>query len=118
MYAVIRTGGKQYRVTEGDVLRIEKIAGTVGVEVTFNEVLLLGGSDSPKVGRPKVDGAKVVDCSNDCKDAVRFLVKNHATYGINPARIATLGSSAGGGLALLMPLTKDTDLPGDPELAK
>jgi large subunit ribosomal protein L21 len=60
MYAVIRTGGKQYRVAEGDVLRIEKIGGDVGSEVTFNEVLLLGGSDAPKVGRPTVDGAKVV----------------------------------------------------------
>ena len=60
MYAVIRTGGKQYRVSEGDVLRIEKITGTVGSDVTFNEVLLLGGSESPKIGQPKVSGAKVV----------------------------------------------------------
>lgn len=59
MYAVIRTGGKQYRVAEGDVLRIEKIAGDVGSDVTFNEVLLLGGSESPKVGQPIVSGAKV-----------------------------------------------------------
>lgn len=59
MYAVIRTGGKQYRVAEGDVLRIEKIAGDVGSDVTFNEVLLLGGSDSPKIGAPMVSGAKV-----------------------------------------------------------
>ena len=60
MYAVIRTGGKQYRVAEGDVLRVEKLAGDVGAEVTFGEVLLVGGSDSPKVGRPTVSGAKVV----------------------------------------------------------
>ncbi len=60
MYAVIRTGGKQYRVAEGDVLRIEKIAGDVGGDVTFTEVLLVGGSDSPKVGRPTLSGAKVV----------------------------------------------------------
>ncbi len=59
MYAVIRTGGKQYRVSEGDVLRIEKIAGAVGAEVTFDEVLLVGGSDSPKIGQPNVAGAKV-----------------------------------------------------------
>jgi large subunit ribosomal protein L21 len=59
MYAVIRTGGKQYRVSEGDVLRIEKIAGDVGSDVTFNEVLLLGGSESPKIGQPLVGGAKV-----------------------------------------------------------
>ncbi len=60
MYAVIRTGGKQYRVTEGDVLRIEKIAGDVGADVTFNEILMVGGSESPKVGRPVVGGAKVM----------------------------------------------------------
>lgn len=59
MYAVIRTGGKQYRVVEGDVLRIEKIAGEVGTDVTFNEILLVGGTDSPKIGRPSVAGAKV-----------------------------------------------------------
>jgi large subunit ribosomal protein L21 len=60
MYAVIRTGGKQYRIAEGDVLRIEKIVGDVGNDVTFTEVLLVGGSESPKVGRPTVSGAKVV----------------------------------------------------------
>lgn len=60
MYAVIRTGGKQYRVAEGDVLRIEKIKGDVGSEITFNEVLLLGGAEAPKVGQPTVNGAKVV----------------------------------------------------------
>ena len=60
MYAVIRTGGKQYRVAEGDVLRVEKLLGDVGADVTFGEVLLLGGSESPKVGRPMVSGAKVM----------------------------------------------------------
>lgn len=60
MYAVIRTGGKQYRVTEGDVLRVEKLAVDVGAEVTFGEVLLVGGNESPKVGRPTVEGARVV----------------------------------------------------------
>ncbi|MFZ5470199.1 MAG: 50S ribosomal protein L21 [Myxococcota bacterium] len=59
MYAVIRTGGKQYKVAEGDVLRIEKIAGDVGTEVSFDEILLVGGTDQPKVGQPKVSGAKV-----------------------------------------------------------
>ena len=60
MYAVIRTGGKQYRVAEGDVVRIEKVPGDVGSEITFSEVLWLGGTDSPKVGRPLVQGARVV----------------------------------------------------------
>lgn len=60
MYAVIRTGGKQYRVAEGDVLRIEKVAGDIGSDLTFNEILLVGGTESPKVGRPLISGAKVV----------------------------------------------------------
>jgi large subunit ribosomal protein L21 len=58
MYAVIRTGGKQYRVAEGDVLRIEKIKGDVGADVKFAEVLMVGG-DAPKVGKPMVAGAVV-----------------------------------------------------------
>jgi large subunit ribosomal protein L21 len=59
MYAVIRTGGKQYRVAEGDVLRIEKVLGEVGSDITFDQVLLIGGSEAPKIGKPLVGGAKV-----------------------------------------------------------
>ena len=58
MYAVIKTGGKQYRVTEGDVLRVEKLIGDVGGKISL-EVLMLGGGEAVKVGRPLVDGAKV-----------------------------------------------------------
>ncbi|HET7826688.1 MAG TPA: 50S ribosomal protein L21 [Anaeromyxobacter sp.] len=58
MYAVIRTGGKQYRVAKGDRLRIEKLAGDVGGKVSF-EVLLVGGDGAPKVGTPLVNGAAV-----------------------------------------------------------
>lgn len=60
MYAVIRTGGKQYRVAEGDVVRVEKLETAVGSDVTFAEVLMLGGTESPRVGQPTVKGAKVV----------------------------------------------------------
>jgi len=60
MYAVIKTGGKQYRVQEGDTLRVEKLSGESGDKVEFAEVLMLGGSESPKVGMPLVQGAKVV----------------------------------------------------------
>jgi large subunit ribosomal protein L21 len=59
MYAVIKTGGKQYRVTEGDTLHVEKVAGSPGDKVTFEQVLLVGGDDSPRVGTPLVKGAKV-----------------------------------------------------------
>ncbi len=58
MYAVIRSGGKQYRVAQGDKLRVEKLPGNVGDAMTFNEVLLVGG-DALKVGAPLVAGAKV-----------------------------------------------------------
>jgi large subunit ribosomal protein L21 len=58
MFAVIKTGGKQYRVAEGDRLRVEKLAGDVGAKVTFDQVLLVSG-DSVKVGTPLVSGAKV-----------------------------------------------------------
>ena len=57
-HAVIRTGGKQYRVAEGDLLRVEKLEGAAGDKVSFDEVLFLGG-DSPKFGSPLVKGAKV-----------------------------------------------------------
>jgi large subunit ribosomal protein L21 len=59
MYAVIKTGGKQYRVAKNDVITIEKLAGEAGGSVEFGEVLMLGG-DEPKVGSPLVAGAKVV----------------------------------------------------------
>src|SRR6478609_231288 len=57
-HAVIRTGGKQYRVAQGDLIRIEKIDGAAGDKVKFDEVLFLGG-DSPKFGSPLVSGAQV-----------------------------------------------------------
>ncbi|HET6437885.1 MAG TPA: 50S ribosomal protein L21 [Anaeromyxobacter sp.] len=58
MYAVIRTGGKQYRVAQGDRLRVEKLSGEPGGKVNF-EVLLLGGEGAAKVGVPLVAGAAV-----------------------------------------------------------
>jgi large subunit ribosomal protein L21 len=62
MYAVFKTGGKQYRVAPGDRLRVEKVAGAVGDGITFDTVLLVSGSDGSeqlKVGKPLVNGAKV-----------------------------------------------------------
>lgn len=58
MFAVLKTGGKQYRVQAGDVLRVERIAAQAGEKVQFNEILMLGG-DSPVIGTPTVDGAGV-----------------------------------------------------------
>jgi len=59
MYAVIKTGGKQYKVEEGKNLRVEKLAGDVGADVTFGEVLLVGTESEPKIGTPHVGGATV-----------------------------------------------------------
>jgi large subunit ribosomal protein L21 len=58
MFAVLKTGGKQYRVQPGDVLRVEKLAAGAGETVQFNEVLMLGG-DETRLGAPLVEGAAV-----------------------------------------------------------
>jgi large subunit ribosomal protein L21 len=58
MFAVLKTGGKQYRVAANDVLTVEKLAAEAGATVEFNEILMLGG-DEPKVGAPFVAGAVV-----------------------------------------------------------
>lgn len=59
MFAVISTGGKQYRVSEGTVLRIEKLTADAGATVEFDQVLLLGEGGDVKVGKPLLSGAKV-----------------------------------------------------------
>jgi large subunit ribosomal protein L21 len=58
-YAVIRTGGKQYRVSEGDLVKVEKLAGVVGDTVTLADVLFIGGNGEVKIGSPLVSNAKV-----------------------------------------------------------
>ena len=60
MFAVIRTGGKQYRVEPNDVLTLEKLPGEAGLEIGFDEVLLVGDGDHAEIGRPLVAGARVV----------------------------------------------------------
>ena len=59
MYAVIQTGGKQYRVQQGDVIFVEKIDAQADEAVTFDEVLLVGNDGETKIGTPVVEGAKV-----------------------------------------------------------
>lgn len=58
MFAVIQTGGKQYRVAQGDTLRVEKLSGEIGSQIVFDQVLLVGG-EHLKVGTPFVKDAKV-----------------------------------------------------------
>ncbi len=60
MYAIIRTGGKQYQVAAGDTLRVEKLQGEVGDTIELSDVLLVADGEDVKVGKPVVEGAKVV----------------------------------------------------------
>lgn len=59
MYAVIKTGGKQYRVTEGDTLKVEKLTAEVGADVELDQVLMIANGDDIKIGAPLVAGGKV-----------------------------------------------------------
>ena len=59
MYAVIKTGGKQYRVAEGDTLRVEKIEADAGVAISLDRVLMVADGDNISVGTPFIDGATV-----------------------------------------------------------
>ncbi|MEQ8746089.1 50S ribosomal protein L21 [Pyruvatibacter sp.] len=59
MFAVIRTGGKQYKVAQNDVLSVEKLEGEPGDKIEIGEVLMVGGEGDAKVGSPLLDGAKV-----------------------------------------------------------
>lgn len=59
MYAVVATGGKQYKVREGDILNVEKINGDVGSEVTFDRVLMFSDGENVSLGQPVLDGAVV-----------------------------------------------------------
>lgn len=58
MFAIIKTGGKQYKVSEGDVIKVEKIEAEAGDKIEFDQVLMVAGDDV-KVGSPVVEGAKV-----------------------------------------------------------
>ena len=60
MYAIIETGGKQYRVSEGDAISVEKLPYQVGDEVELDRVLLVSGAKGLTIGQPVVEGAKVV----------------------------------------------------------
>ena len=59
MYAVISTGGKQYRVSEGQTIRVEKLPGEVGAPVSFDRVLLFSDGETVRVGQPTLDGMTV-----------------------------------------------------------
>jgi large subunit ribosomal protein L21 len=59
MYAVVATGGKQYRVEAGEILRVEKLGGEVGAEVAFDQVLMFSDGETVRIGQPLLEGAFV-----------------------------------------------------------
>jgi large subunit ribosomal protein L21 len=83
MYAVFSTGGKQYRVAQGDKIRVEKLLGNVGDAVAFGEVLLIAGSDAVKIGKPLVAGAKVeakIVAQDRAKKIIVFKFRRRKNY--------------------------------------
>jgi large subunit ribosomal protein L21 len=81
-YAVIRTGGKQYRVSAGETLRIEKLPGEIGSSITFGEVLMLGG-DKLTLGKPLVSGASVtgqITAQDRAKKIIVFKMRRRKNY--------------------------------------
>ena len=83
MYAIIASGGKQYRVSQGDSVRVEKLDGEVGAKVVFDQVLMVGEGDAVKVGQPNVAGAKVeaeITDQNRAKKVVVFKFKQRKKY--------------------------------------
>ncbi len=82
MYAIIKTGGKQYKVSEGDLVRVEKLPYEIGDTVEFDQVLLVSG-DEVKVGSPVIENAKVtatVEDQNKDKKIVVFKYKPKKQY--------------------------------------
>jgi large subunit ribosomal protein L21 len=82
-YAVIRTGGKQYRVAEGDVVKVEKLPGDVGEKITLSDVLFVGGNGEVKIGTPLVTDAKVTGEIVDqlrAKKIIVFKKKRRKSY--------------------------------------
>jgi len=83
MYAVIETGGKQYRVNKGDVIRVEKLTGDVGSEIGFERILMVGEGDQVKVGTPLLAGASVTGTvieQDRHKKIVVFKMKRRKNY--------------------------------------
>ena len=83
MYAIIKTGGKQYRVAEGDEIYVEKLAANEGDEVAFDQVLTIVNDDDVKVGKPFIEAAKVtakVEAQGKAKKILVFKYKAKSNY--------------------------------------
>ena len=99
-------GGDKYKILRRDLIEVIRTLNHQGVACASIEYRLADGAP-----------ATAFDAVVDCKDAVRFLVKNAAEYGLDPGRVGTFGSSAGGHLTLMTALADDKQFPGDPDLA-
>ena len=74
MYAIIRTGGKQYQVAAGDTLKVERVQGEVGDTIEINDVLLVADGDNVTVGQPVIEGARVTAKITEQGRAKKILV--------------------------------------------
>jgi large subunit ribosomal protein L21 len=74
VYAVIQSGGKQYRVSEGELVRVEKLEAEAGAQVEFKDILLVKADDKMHIGRPLVEGASVQGIVEDTGKADKVLV--------------------------------------------
>ncbi|HIQ07487.1 MAG TPA: 50S ribosomal protein L21 [Thiotrichaceae bacterium] len=82
MYAVIKTGGKQYRVSEGDIIEIEKLDSDEGAAVDFEDILMVGEGEEVKIGTPFIDGCKVTGTITEQKrgkkiEIIKFRRRKH-----------------------------------------
>lgn len=83
MFAVVKTGGKQYKVSEGDVIQVEKLAGEVGTAITLDQVLMVGEDEDVQVGSPMLDGNQVTaEITEQLKDKkiIVFKKKRRKNY--------------------------------------
>ena len=83
MYAIVKTGGKQYKVREGDILRVEKLAGDVGSEISFDDVLMYSDGENVTVGQPKVANVSVsghIVAQGKSKKIIVFKYKRRKRY--------------------------------------
>ena len=83
MYAIVKTGGKQYKVQEGDILRVEKLPGEVGSEISFEDVLLFSDGETVTVGQPKVENVTVnghIVAQDKSKKIIVFKYKRRKRY--------------------------------------
>ncbi len=83
MYAVVATGGKQYKVREGEILRVEKIPGEIGADVSFDKILMFSDGESVKIGQPVLDDVAVnghIVSQGKAKKIIVFKYKRRKRY--------------------------------------